>query len=216
MCGRLNLHNSLLVLLIMEKIGLPVFPNRPPRYNITPTSNLDVVFNQDDIAQMQWSIEFGKFRHPNTKVDTLKRRKDLQKLLMENRCLVPVNRFYEWPDPKVRPKYQGIKTRFCIHNPDDAMFMGGIYKINPDGVMQFNILTTEPNAAINDFHHRMPVIVAKEDTTTWLTSDNQKELYELMGPYEQQLIIYECSAYVDNGRHEGPECMEPLKNVAET
>jgi putative SOS response-associated peptidase YedK len=172
---------------------------------------LDVIFNQDDIAEMQWSIEFGKFRHPNTKVDTLKRRKDLQRLLMENRCLVPVNRFYEWPDPKVRPKYQGIKTRFCIHTPDDAMFLGGIYKVNQDGVMQFNILTTEPTAKINEFHHRSPVIVDKSNTKTWLGSDNQNELFEMMEPYEQDLIIYECSAYVDNGRHEGPECMEPLE-----
>ena len=127
---------------------------------------------------------------------------------------MPVNRFYEWPDPKVRPKYQGIKTRFCIHTPDDAMFMGGIYKINPDGVMQFNILTTEPNAAINDFHHRMPVIVDKNDAKTWLTSENQHELYELIGPYEKELIIYECNAYVYNGRHDGPLCMEAVEKAS--
>ena len=154
MYGRPNLHKSRIAHLIMDKIDLPLFPNRPPRFNITPTSNLDVVFNQNDIAEMQWSIEFGKFRHPNTKVDTLKRRKDLQRLLMENRCLVPVNRFYEWPDPKVRPKYQDIKTRFCIHTPDDVMLLGGFYKVNQDGGAQFNILTTAPTAEINGFHHR--------------------------------------------------------------
>ena len=210
MCGRLNLHDSLIVQLIMDKIGLPLFPNRPPRFNITPMSNLNVVFNQDDVLEMQWSIEFAKFRHPNTKVDTLKRRKDLQRLLMDNRCLVPVNRFYEWPDPKVRPKYQGIKTRFCIHTPDDVLFLGGFYKVNQNGVMQFNILTTEPTSAINDFHHRSPVIVGKEDTKTWLNSDNQMELYEMMEPYDQELVIYECNSYVDNGRHDGPKCMEPI------
>ena len=90
------------------------------------------------------------------------------------------------------------------------MFLGGIYKVNQDGVMQFNVLTTEPNAAINDFHHRMPVIVDKEDTKAWLNSDNQMELYDMMGPYDKELIIYECDAYVDNGRHEGLKCMEPI------
>jgi len=92
------------------------------------------------------------------------------------------------------------------------MFLGGIYKINPDGLMQFNVLTTEPNAAINDFHHRMPVIVAKEDAKAWLISNSQNQLYELMEPYERELTIYECNSYVDNGRHEGPRCMEEISS----
>ena len=75
---------------------------------------------------------------------------------------------------------------------------------------QFNILTTEPTAEINEFHHRSPVIVALEDTKTWLNNDNQNELYEMMEPYSQELVVYECNAYVDNGRHEGPKCMEPI------
>ena len=67
MCGRQILHDSLIVQLIMEKIGLPFFPERPSRYNIKQTTNMDVVFNQAELVEMQWSIEFGKFRHPNTK-----------------------------------------------------------------------------------------------------------------------------------------------------
>lgn len=117
MCGRLNVHDNEGVQRLMEELGLPLYPQHPPRYNITPTSTLDVVFDQADIAEMVWSIEFGKFRHPNTKVETIKRKPHLQRLLMHHRCLVPVNRFYEWPDPKVRPKYAGVKTRFCIHTP---------------------------------------------------------------------------------------------------
>lgn len=114
MCGRANLHDSEIVRMIMEKEGIPPFPSRVPRYNICHTQPLDVMTQQGRVEKQTWSIEFGHFRHPNTKVSTLKRRKDLQKLLLEQRCVIPLNRFYEWPDPKERPKYHGIKTRFCI------------------------------------------------------------------------------------------------------
>ncbi len=77
--------------------------------------------------------------------------------------------------------------------------------------MQFNILTTEPNALINDFHHRMPVIVAKDDAGTWLNSQSLNELYEMMAPYEREMIVYACNAYVDSGRHDGPKCMEAVE-----
>jgi len=194
----------------MARLGLPLFPYRTPRFNITPSSPVDVVLAMDDIAEMEWSIEFGKFRHPNTKVETIKRRRpDLQRLLLNNRCLVPVNRFYEWPDAKVRPKYRGIKTRFCIHTPEDVMLLGGIYKINGHGVMQFNILTTDRNRDISDFHHRMPVVVPAECVEAWMRSKDIDELFQMAGPYQGDLIMYECDPYVDNGRNEGPRCMEP-------
>lgn len=162
------------------------------------------------IAQMEWSIEFGEFRHPNTKVETVKRKPFLQKLLATNRCLVPVNRFYEWPDAKLRPKYKGIKTRFCIHTPEDVMLLGGIYRINDNGGIQFNVLTTDPNPAVSDFHHRMPVIVPPASVHTWMASQDLRTLYRIAEPYRGELVIYACEPYVDSGRHEGPRCMAPL------
>jgi len=212
MCGRANLHDSEIVKLIMERVGLPGFPSRAPRYNICPTSVLDVVTQNKSIEPQVWSIEFNKFRHPNTKVSTLQRRKDLQRLLLEHRCVVPLNRFYEWPDPKERPKYKGIKTRFCISNPDDVIFLAGISKTKPDGTKQFNILTTEPNNTINDFHHRMPVWLRKEDVNAFLASDSLPDLYQYLVPYSGDMVIYECDPYVNSGAHEGPQCMAQLRS----
>ena len=210
MCGRLNLHNSPLILRMLSSLGIDLFPERPPRYNIAPTSMLDVVVSAHDLRAMQWSIEFGKFRHPNTKVETIHRKPHLEKLLLAQRCIVPVNRFYEWPDPKVRPQWMGIKTRFCIHTPDDVLFLGGIYKRNEAGVDQVNILTTDPTEAISEFHHRMPVIVAPRNVGEWLNTDAVNDLYALAAPYRDELIIYPCDSYVDNARHQGPQCMAAL------
>ncbi len=210
MCGRLNLYNSPLVLRLLTTLGIDLFPERPPRYNIAPTANLDVVVGAHDVRQMQWSIEFGKFRHPNTKVETLQRKPHLEKLLLTQRCLVPVNRFYEWPDPKVRPQWTGIKTRFCIHTAIEVMFLAGIYKKNEAGTEQFNILTTDPNSQITEFHHRMPVIIPPAQVSTWLGAEQINDLYALTLPYQDEMIIYECDSSVDSGRNQGPQCMAPL------
>lgn len=208
MCGRLNVHDSTAIQRLMSGLGLPAFPSRPPRYNITPTSPVDVVLAMDDVAEMEWSIEFRNFRHPNTKVETARRRPDLRRLLRDHRCLVPVNRFYEWPDPAARPRWRGIKTRFCIHAPEDVMLLGGIWRINPHGVMQFNILTTDPNESIGDFHHRMPVMVPPDDVQTWMQSRDLEEVHAMCRPYGRELVIYECDPYVDSGRNDGPRCMQ--------
>ena len=144
-------------------------------------------------------------------MEILKRKPSLQKLLLEQRCLVPINRFYEWPDPKVRPKYQGVKIRFCIHTPEDVLFLGGIYKLNDKGMAQFNVLTTDPTEQIADFHHRMPVIIHPANYKAWFNAETLDGLYPLMNPYTHELKIYPCSQYVNDGRYEGPKCMEPLK-----
>lgn len=209
MCGRLNIHDSAAIQKLLEILGIRIFPARAPRYNVTPSSQVDVIFNDYQLASMAWGIEFGKFRHPNSKTETIKRKLNLRQLLMTQRCLVPVNRFYEWPDAKVRPKYKGIKTRFCIHTPEDVMLLAGIYKINHQGEYQFNVITTDPSPEIADFHHRMPVIIDPDQVRVWMGSNQFEDLVSLMVPYEKQLRIYRCSAYVDNGRHEGEKCMEP-------
>jgi len=211
MCGRLNIYDPEKIDIFLQELALPGYTARPPQYNVAPQSLLPIITTPITRQEAQWGIEFGKFRHPNSKAATIKSKPHLQDLLMHRRCIVPANRFYEWPDPKARPAYQGIKTRFCIHTPDDVLLLAGIYKRNPEKQLyQFNVITTDPSPAINKFHHRMPVILEPAMARTWLESDDRQTLYALMAPSQQELIIYECDPWVDNARHEGPQCMAPL------
>lgn len=193
----------------MEYLGLPLYPSQAPRFNITPTSELQVLTG-DSVLPMEWGIEFGKFRHPNTRAESVETKPYLQKLLMKQRCIVPVNRFYEWPDAKYKPEYKGIKTRFCIHTPDNVMFLGALYKLSRDGVLQVNIITTASSKKIAEFHRRMPLIIPPEKVKSWFQGGTLAEIFELVTPYDGELVIYPCSGYVDNGRNEGPRCMESI------
>jgi len=211
MCGRLNIYDPEAIDIFLQELGLPGYPASPPQYNVAPQSLLPIITSPITRMEAQWGIEFGKFRHPNSKAATIHRKPHLQQLFARQRCIVPANRFYEWPDPKARPAYQGIKTRFCIHNPEDVLLLGGIYQRNAQKQLyQFNVITTDPTPAINEFHHRMPVILAPDQARTWLESNDIPALYALLTPSRQDLIIYECDPWVDNARHQGPQCMEPL------
>lgn len=211
MCGRLNIYDPEQIDHFLQTLELPGYPARAPQYNVPPQSLLPIITTPITRLEGQWGIEFGQFRHPNSKAATIKAKPLLQNLLLHNRCIVPANRFYEWPDPKARPAYQGIKTRFCIHTSDDVLLLAGIYKRNPDKQrLQFNIITTDPSPAINQFHHRMPVIINPADARTWLESDDKQTLYDMLVPSQQELHIYECDPWVNNARHEGPQCMAPL------
>lgn len=211
MCGRLNIYDPERIDVYLQELDLPGYPARPPQYNVPPQSLLPIITTPITRLEAQWGIEFGRFRHPNSKAATIKLKPHLQELLMHGRCIVPVNRFYEWPDPKARPAYQGIKTRFCIHTADDVLLLAGIYKRHPEKQLyQFNVITTDPTPAINEFHHRMPVILDPAQAHAWLESDDKQVLYDFMTPSQQDLIIYACDPWVDNARHEGPQCMAPL------
>ncbi len=212
MCGRLNITDNPAIRVIMDMIDMPLYSERPSRYNISPGPTLDVIY-QNAVVPMEWGIEFGKFKHPNTRTDTLKKKPYLQSLLLKHRCVIPANRYYEWPDKKYRPEFKNYKTRFCVHTPEHAMFFAGIAKINSDGVQQFNILTTEANKDLDSFHHRMPVILPPHSIPKWLREPSINEMVALMVPYTEPLNIYECSEYVDNGHHEGPKCIEPRHDV---
>lgn len=211
MCGRLNIYDPERIDHFLQELGLPSYPHNPPQYNVPPQTFLPIITSPITRLEGQWGIEFGKFRHPNSKASTIQAKPHLQHLLLHHRCIVPANRFYEWPDPKARPKYQGMKTRFCIHTSDDVLLLAGIYKRHREKQQyQFNVITTTPTPAIDAFHHRMPVILAPDQAHTWLESDDKEELYGLMVPTQQDLIIYACDPWVDNARHNDPRCMAPL------
>src|SRR5262249_22825098 len=62
-------------------------------------------------------------------------------------------------------------------------------------------------------HDRMPVILAPDDYDRWSDREDQgsEALRHLLKPYPAEAMVgYPVSRYVNDPRHEGPECVEPL------
>jgi putative SOS response-associated peptidase YedK len=75
------------------------------------------------------------------------------------------------------------------------------------------IITTSANDLMAEFHDRMPVILDPKDYDLWLDPQLQdpRLLEPLLRPCPSgELIVHPVSRVVNDARHEGPGCVEPL------
>lgn len=213
MCGRLNVSDHHYLQAMVKDLGLPIFPEFEPRWNVTPGTIIKVITRKQTTA-VRWGIDFNGFSHPNSRTSTIIKRPDLRNWLAQYQCLVPVNGFYEWPDTKRYPQWRGRDTRFHISTPQGAMFLAAFAKPTDTG-WQANIITTDPTKDMAEFHHRSPVILNPSQAIEWLQHSDSRPLLDLCQPYTGELKLYECSSFVDNARHEGEQCLAPAGQYAD-
>jgi len=80
----------------------------------------------------------------------------------------------------------------------------------PDVLESFTVVTIEPNDLIADLHHRMAVMLAPEEESTWLHGDPE-EAAALMDPYpDDELTAFPVSTRVNSPANDGPELIEPV------
>lgn len=85
----------------------------------------------------------------------------------------------------------------------------------PDGAVieSCTIITTTTNDLMAPIHNRMPVILAPPSYDQWLDPAFQRiePLNALLRPYPcEELTVCPVSTFVNNPRHDVPECLEPL------
>lgn len=145
--------------------------------DVYPTNNAPVLALQNgkpSLSLMKWGYPKwdGKGVIINAKSETATEKRMFSAALSSRRCIIPSTGFYEWTQDKGQPK---IKYRF--NTPDSPMlYLAGLYsefnlKENDEPLKErFVILTRESNADIQDIHHRMPVILYKDEIIRWLTN----------------------------------------------
>lgn len=218
MCGRINVHEHEGVRALLAELGLSLTTDFTPRYNIAPTQDILTVALNDrqtpEIMTMRWGImpvwaKPGQFRAPlfNARSETVFEKASFRNLVKRQRILVPVNGFYEW-----QKKTTGGKQAFYLHPAaSDTMFIGGIFQHLHDGSSEACLLTTSANATMAPIHDRMPVIVPIRDALTWLTEHDRDLVCRKMNPAaEDTLEALPIGDFVNNSRHEGARCMEPV------
>ncbi|PAU84719.1 DUF159 family protein [Halorubrum salipaludis] len=95
-----------------------------------------------------------------------------------------------------------------------SAFGGGAGEGGEDGdagpVETFTIVTTEPNALVDDLHHRMAVILDPSEEETWLRGDPD-EAAALLDPYlADEMTAYSVSTRVNSPGVDAPELIEPV------
>jgi putative SOS response-associated peptidase YedK len=76
--------------------------------------------------------------------------------------------------------------RFSLRS-GEPFGLAGLYEtwISPEQIHTCTIITTEPNDLLRPIHHRMPVILGKEQEVVWIDPDNhnQKKLLSILKPF---------------------------------
>jgi putative SOS response-associated peptidase YedK len=145
------------------------------------------------------------------------------------RCLVPADGFYEWTDLGG----ERGKQPYRVTVGDDELFaMAGLYErwtppqtqtglsdfgggsepdSDPDPVETFTVITTEPNDAVADLHHRMAVILDPAEEEEWLTGDPDA-VESLLDPYPADAMrTYPVSTAVNNPANDTPAVLEEVE-----
>ena len=147
----------------------------------------------------------------NTRAGSVAEKPAFRMAFRQRRRLVLADGFYEWRNSggKKQPYYLGLK--------DGKPFaFAGLWEswTAPDGeiIESCTIITTEANAAVEQVHSRMPVILDPKDHQRWLDpSTDPEELKTLLRPNPADaMVLYPVSTH-NSPRNEDPNCVPPLE-----
>lgn len=224
MCGRFSILDDIEDL--CERFGCqPVKVDFEPRYNIAPTQVVPVITRGErgnELQLMRWGLipnwaKDGKMgsRLINARMETVFEKPAFRDAIRNRRCLVPADGYYEW----MKDKGKKLPYRIVLKNREVFAF-AGLWDSWLDGeerqLFTFTVLTTEPVGAVTDIHHRMPLILAREQEREWLAgraglsrADN-REFLEHFSP-DPGLEAFRVSTYVNSPKNDSPNCIAEVE-----
>lgn len=193
-----------------------------PHYNVSPDMFMPVIYEKGKpkIELMQWGYvpfwEKSIHGHKliNARAETLAEKPAFKKAFQFQRCLIPANGFFEWHSEDKE------KTPYFIHLKDRDLFtFAGLYESTEDEngkeVKTYTIITTEPNRLMAKIHHRMPVIMHKDEERMWLDHSitEPEKLERFLKPYPaEEMEAWVVSSLVNNPRNDIPNIIEKVKD----
>ncbi len=162
------------------------------RTDIVPSRQSPVLRLQADrlfLEPMRWGFPgAGGKLLINARAESVLERPMFRESFLSRRLIIPAAGFYEWSPSKEKAEFTRPGSA--------AMFLAGFYNI-VEGENRFVILTVPANASVAPVHHRMPLMLERDDLKTWLSSAPEAErtlkspmpLLVRRQEYEQQSIF---------------------------
>ena len=191
------------------------------RYNLAPGQQAPVLIKDAFLTAslMQWGLVPSWARNPsigykliNARAETLQEKPSFKKSLVDRRCLVLADGFYEWR----KLGRDKIPMRFVLKSREPFAFAGLWDRWRKPGggtLLSYTIITTEANEFIRSFHHRMPVILDRKNETSWLEPGlrDPARILSLLTPYpSKEMEGYDVSTLVNSPINNGPECIKRI------
>ncbi|SDQ90725.1 SOS response-associated peptidase [Flagellimonas zhangzhouensis] len=101
------------------------------------------------------------------------------------RCIIPVDGFFEPHNTKVKVKGKDFKVPFYFRRKNgDPLYLAGIYTNTADGRRTFAVLTKDATPMFEEIHNekkRRPVIIDDENLDAWLhNGNNESDVQDLI------------------------------------
>lgn len=236
MCNRYNLQDPPTAREFIEE-ALRVGFKAPdwfdePRFNVAVGSMVPVVAQGPagfELRRMAWGLvpivgsqgERHTTFYPNATRAKIPTWAPFRRCAERRRCLVPVNGYYEFEHAgKLRyPHLFSVKGQA-------AFALAGIWEVADEQTPEtVAVVTTEPNALAAKVHDRMPVVLTQEAAARWMglsgaTAQTGRTLAAAQEPMEKAVFEVltapagegvleerEVNRYVNNSKHEGPQCV---------
>jgi putative SOS response-associated peptidase YedK len=195
-------------------------------FNVAPTQDVSVIVQPGSdrarvVDQYRWGlvpswakdVKIGN-RMINARAETVASSPAFRRSLVNKRCIVPADAFYEWRrvDEKTRQPY-------LIHHPDGSpLAFAGLWsawkdEANDAWLHSCTIITTAANEAMAALHDRMPVVLPRDTWDRWLDptiSDTELLQAFLHASAAGELEAYPVSTAVNSPRNKGAELARPV------
>jgi putative SOS response-associated peptidase YedK len=195
MCGRFTQHYTWeqvhAFLNVFGDLGMP--RNLRPRYNIAPTTFIDVVTTRvrnreivdREMVPMRWGLIPGWWKGTrkdvpatfNARAETVAEKPMFRGAFRHHRCIIPASGFYEWTGGK------GARQPHFFTAADGApvLAFAGLWdswmdRQNDDEVISATMIVSGASAWMAPYHDRMPVLLDPKDFDSWLDGSTGSEV----------------------------------------
>ena len=198
---------------------LPLFE---ASWNISPSQMIPTITraSPNKITMMKWGLIFGKdskYGTINVRAESTYEKPYFKHFLLEKRCLIVADSFYEWGEVNLEGKSEKYPFNFFIKERKLFGF-AGLYNDFPDaeGKPYYScaIVTTTPNHMIGKIHNRMPVIIKEKEEDVWLDPENKDftSLYKMLSAYpDSKMRMRMVSKRVNSPRADDEDLIKELK-----
>ena len=190
-----------------------------PNYNVCPTTQIHTVTSDGGsrrLRPMRWGFLPHWYKSPtdgplliNARSETIAEKPAFRAACRERRCLVPATGFYEWtkdPDGKRLPWY-------IHHAGGETLAFAGVWQVwekDDEPLTTCAVVTTSANEAMSRIHHRMPVVLDRNDWALWLGEEGKGAATLMTAPPEDVLSFYRVDPKVNSNRASGEGLIMPI------
>ncbi len=145
----------------------------------------------------------------NARGETLTEKPSFKPLLKSRRCVIPVSGFYEWQ------REAGSKQAHKVERSDGApMLFAGLWTVNAAlDIQSYTVITTAATSDFEAIHHRMPMILERDQISRWLEAD-WSDASGLVRTYEGDIAATKISNDVGKVANNHPKLLEPMGEQA--